>query len=588
MGNLSSKNCIRFVFIVCMTVCFVCLSGCKPMEKVEDTQLSTTSTEIQPSDDSTIDACSEAVKELTQNPYYHLVLESENDSIQTQIYCDGENYLVSDYDGELRLASAMKYGGIYAVEEKGKYAVTSEYEVAYADHIIQTYDILNKWNLEIKEIERESDRLIRIHAEWDDKDDGAVAHIQGNFVYEFSDNGSLSSIQVEENWHTDGPSAERYVYSLVNPHDTQETITNVIYNASQQITNPSETDSESEQDELVVPPSNDTEYDRNFLLGSDEMKWNYFDDSWTFALRGEDTSSEGIVLVHQPASETKDVTLEHGQEFFLESWDGNCWNLIFSGNIPTETPEENLVFSGESIIEPVSMQLDWGAQCGALAEGKYRVGLYYTATRKSGEQETNLCYAKFVVNRQGIDGLVDKCSSALEEVLNGDTYHVQRTNYMSKQRHKEDSYYYVQEIWRSKQNYYSEVTYYYNSNGEMKGSLGMLLRSGQGYSYNSLQTPSKLWTENKDLTEHSFQLWVSGLDCTQKTLENVIEQADSVAFEFSGSKVITYYFNENDELVRVTLEYVRDDQEMVMETELLIESISADSAEMVISAELVN
>ena len=116
----------------------------------------------------------------------------------------------------------------------------------------------------------------------------------------------------------------------------------------------------------------------------------------------------------------------------------------------------------------------------------------------------------------------------------------------------------------------------------------MLLRSGQGYSYNSLQTPSKLWTENKDLTEHSFQLWVSGLDCTQKTLENVIEQADSVAFEFSGSKVITYYFNENDELVRVTLEYVRDDQEMVMETELLIESISADSAEMVISAELVN
>lgn len=558
------------------------------MEKVEDTQLSTTSTEIQPSDDSTIDACSEAVKELTQNPYYHLVLESENDSIQTQIYCDGENYLVSDYDGELRLASAMKYGGIYAVEEKGKYAVTSEYEVAYADHIIQTYDILNKWNLEIKEIECESNRLIRIHAEWDDKDDGSVAHIQGNFVYEFSDNGSLSSIQVEENWHTDGPSAERYVYSLVNLHDTQETIANVIYNASQQITDPSETDSESEQDELVVPPSNDTEYDRNFLLGSDEMKWNYFDASWTFALRGEDTSSEGIVLVHQPASETKDVMLEHGQEFFLESWDGNCWNLIFSGNVPSETPEANLIFSGDSIIEPVHVQLNWGAQYGILAEGKYRVGLYYTATRKSGEQETNLCYAKFVVNRQEIDGLVDKCSSALEEVLNGDTYHVQRTNYMSKQRHKEDSYYYVQEIWRSKQNYYSEVTYYYNSNGEMKSSSGILLRSGQGYSYNSLQTLSKLWTENNDLTEHSFQLWVSGLDCTQKTLENVIEKANSVAFEFSGSKVITYYFNENDELVRVTLEYVRDDQEMVMEAELLIESISADSAEKVISAELVN
>lgn len=593
MRSIRKKFSILFILIACTTLCLLLLSGCEGLIKEENGKLQTAAEGNKTSDAATLDACSKAVKELTQKPYYHLVLKSENDSIQTQIYCDGENYLVSDYDGELRLASVIKYGGVYAVEEEGKYSITREYEVAYADYIIQTYDILGKTNLEIEKIEYESDRVISIHAEWDETDDGLVAHIQGNFVYEFSDNGVLSSVLVEETWHIDELPAERYYYSLVNPRDTHETITNAIYKAAQQIANPNVIGSEPKHDDLIVPPSNNTEYDTNFSLGSDEMKWHFFDDSWSFALRGEDQTSEGIMLVHKPASETKDVILEHGQEFFLESWDGTRWNLLFTGNISSETAEANLVFSGDTIIDPVHIQLNWGAQYGILAEGKYRVGMYYMATSTSGEQESKLCYAKFLVNKQENDSLINKCNSALEEILKSDSYHIQRINYMSEQKHKQDSYYYVQDIWKSKQNYYSEVIYYYNSSGEPKNALGMLLRDGVGYSWNTLQSPDKLWSENDDLMENNFQTWVIGMDCTVNTLERVIKEGNSITFEFPRAsafsvhdkiqkKVITYYFNPNDELVSVTLEYIGDNQEKMMEAELLVKTISSESAENVI------
>lgn len=591
MGSIGRKNYQLLIWIGCIALCLACLCGCKSAGKEENTILTATTEETKTNDETVMDACSRAVKELIQKPYYHLVLTSDNDSIQTQIYCDGENYLMSDYDGELRLASAMKYDGIYAVEEKGKYVIVKEDQAVYADYIIQTYDILDKSNLKIQTIEYASDRVIRIDAEWDERDNGVATHIQGNFAYEFLDNGDLSSVQVEK-WQTDELPTEHYFYSLVIPNDTQEAIKNIIYKASQQITVPSQTTSEPEND-LIAPPSNRTDYDRNFLLGSDEMKWSFFNDSWFFALREENQTPEGITLVHNPASETKDVILEHGQEYFLESWDGKCWSLIYRGTIPSESSEENLVFSGDSIMEPVSVQINWSAQYGALKEGKYRVGMYYTAIRSSGEQETNLCYAKFLVSNLENDSLIKKCESALGEILASDTYHIQRTDYMSQQRDKEDSYYYVSDIWRSGQNYYEEVTYYYNSTGETRSALGMLLRDGKGYSWNTLNPPDKFWSESDDLTERSFQLWTLGLECTDKTLENIIQKEDSIAFEFpyasgfSGrdkiqGNVITYYFNRNDELVRVTLEHIGDNQEKVLETELLVQNVLSESAEAII------
>lgn len=594
MGSISRKNCILFVFIACMALCVVCLSGCEGLTKEENSKLQTTAEEMKTSDEATVDACSKAVKELTQKPYYHLVLKSGNDSIQTQIYCDGENYLVSDYDDELRLASAMKYDGVYAVEEEGKYSITEEDETAYADYIIQIYDILQNVNLEIINVEHESDRLIRIHAEWDEKADGLVSHIQGNFVYEFSGNSDLSSVLVEKNRYIGELLAEHSSYSLVNPHDTHETITNEIYKASQQIANPSETDSEPEHgDDLIVPPSNNTEYDMNFMLGSDEMKWNYFENSWSFALRGENQTPEGITLVHKPATETTGVVLDHGREYFLESWNGKRWDLLFSGNIPSETSEPNLVFSGNTIIEPVLVQINWGDQYCALEEGKYRVGMYYTATRSSAEKETKLCYTKFLVSSPENDSLIKKCNSALEKILESDTYHIQRTDYMSQQWDKADSYYFVSDIWKSGQNYYKEVTYYYNSTGEIRSALGMLLRDGKGYGWNTLQSSDKLWSESDDLTERSFQLWSFGLDCTSKTLENVIKKEDTIICEFSHASassghdkiqgnIVTYYFNQNDELARVTLEYLLDNQDTMMETELLVKNSLSESADNVI------
>lgn len=593
MGSSNRKNYILFALIACMAFCLLCLSGCGGFIQ-EDCNPLTTAEGTKPNDEASIDACSKAVNEFIQRPYYHLDMKSENDSILTQIYCNGENYLASDYDGSLQLASAVKYDGVYAVAERGRYVVTEGDQTAYFRDLIQIYDILGKWNLEIKKVEYESDRVTTIHAEWDENDDGLLAHIQGRFVYEFADNGELSSALVEKERHIDGQSVERSVYSLVDSDDTREIIAYEIDKVSKQIAQPDETDGESEHgDSMLVPPSNTTDYDLNFLLGSTEMKWNFFDNSWSFALCGEDSTPEGITLVHKPAGATKDMVLEYGQEYFLESWDGNRWNLFFRGSIPAELSERTTVFSGSTITEPVSVQINWGSQCGTLEEGKYRVGMYYTATKSSGEQEKKLCYTKFLVYGLERDRFIKKCSSALEEILRKDTYHIQRTDYMLEHRLNQDAHYYVSNIWKSKQNYYSEVTYYYNSNGEIKSNLGMLLWDRKGYDWNTLLSPDKLWSERDDLTEASFQTWAFGLDCTTKTLEKVIQTENSITFVFPPASVsgrrdsiqgkeITYCFDQNDELVRVTLEYILENQEKMMEVELLVEDISNESAEKII------
>ena len=378
----------------------------------------------------------------------------------------------------------------------------------------------------------------------------------------------------------------------MNLQESQQAIAAEIEKAAQQIADPSETDNGYDET-LIVPPSNFTEFDRNFLLGSEEMKWNFFEDPWTFSLGGENPMPEGITMVHKPASETAGVVLNHGGEYFLESWDGNQWNLLYSGTVSSKAPEETAVFSGNTITEPVPVSVNWGDEYGALEAGKYRVGMYYTATRSSAEQDTNLCYAKFVINSPEKDSLIQKCNSALEEILGSNTYHIQRTDYMSQKRDDEGSYYYVTNVWKSGQNFYEEVTYYYNSTGEIRSALGMLLREGKGYSWNTLRSPDKRWSKDDDLTQRSFQLWPFGLDCANETPENITEQEDTIICEFPYTsatgkpgniqgKILTYYFSQNDELVRVTLEYLCDNQKKIMETDLVVGNSSSASVETII------
>lgn len=359
-----------------------------------------------------------------------------------------------------------------------------------------------------------------------------------------------------------------------------------------QIADPSEVGSGYDET-LIAPPSNLTEFDWNFLLGNEEMKWNFFEDPWTFSLGGEKPMQEGIIMVHKPASETAGVVLNHSGEYFLESWDGNQWNLLYRGTVSAEAPEGTAVFSGNTITEPLPVSVSWGDEYGVLEAGKYRVGIYYTAIRSSPEQETNLCYAKFVINSPEKDSLIQKCNSALEEILVSNTYHILQTDYMSQKRDDEGSYYYVTNVWKSQQNFYEEVSYYYNSTGEIRSALGMLLRDGKGYRWNTLQSLDKHWYEDDDLTQRIFQLWPFGLDCADETLENITEQEDTIICKFTYTsvtgrpgniqgKIITYYFSQNDELIKVTLEYLCDNQEKMMETELVVDRSSSESSETVI------
>lgn len=280
MGSIRKKNSILFVLIACIAFCLVCLSRCKRFPE-ENSTLQTTSEGTKTSDEAAVNMCSEAVKKLVQKPYFHVVLKSGKDSTQTQIHRDGENYLVSDYDGELQLASAITYDGVYAFKEAGKYSIMTEDQTAHVDSLIQSYDILENSNVEILNVEHVSDNVIQIHAQWDEDDNETAAHIQGSYTYEFGDNRDIFSVLVVKNGQIGEESAASVSHSLVNLQESQQTIAAEIEKAAQQIADPGETDSGYDVT-LIVPPSNLTEFDRNYPLGSEEMKWNFFEDPWTF------------------------------------------------------------------------------------------------------------------------------------------------------------------------------------------------------------------------------------------------------------------------------------------------------------------
>lgn len=257
--------------------------------------------------------------------------------------------------------------------------------------------------------------------------------------------------------------------------------------------------------EKVTPeiPSNQTEYDRDVSLGMISKQWEFLDKTWHVRIGSEDVKPTGLRQTFEEAGEGH-ASFAAEEGFWLETFDGGSWQLLKEPLVLSPAESRTISVAWE---QKDSFDIDWSDSYGALPEGFYRLGRYYTVTMEDGRTETQPCYCKFQIRNQEMDVLLKECKAGVAQLLNSTDYYIKVWQYLRNEefhgRIDDDSHELVDEIWRSGDSFYEEITYRYKSDGTTKAIRGKLLRDGKGYEIdNGNVTPA--WITGVD-----FTLWAS-------------------------------------------------------------------------------
>lgn len=258
--------------------------------------------------------------------------------------------------------------------------------------------------------------------------------------------------------------------------------------------------------EKVTPeiPSNETDYDREVSLGMISKQWEFLEKTWHVRIGSEDVKPTGLRQTFEEAGEGH-ASFAAEEGFWLETFDGGVWRLLKEPL--TLSPGESRTIS-VSWEQKDTLDIDWSDSYGPLPEGFYRLGRYYTVTMENGRTETQPCYCKFQIRNQQMDVLLKECEAGVSQLLHSTDYYIKVWQYLRNEefhgRIDDDSHELVDEIWRSGDDFYEEITYRYKSDGTTKAIRGKLLRDGMGYEMdNGSITPAA------GLTGADFTLWAS-------------------------------------------------------------------------------
>lgn len=258
--------------------------------------------------------------------------------------------------------------------------------------------------------------------------------------------------------------------------------------------------------DLVTPeiPSNQTDYDREVSLGLISKQWEFLEKTWHVRIGSEDVKPTGLRQTFEEAGEGH-ASFAAEEGFWLETFDGSVWRLLKEPLVlsPAESRTVSVAWEQKDTFD-----VDWTDSYGPLPEGFYRLGRYYTVTMEDGRTETQPCYCKFQIRNQQMDVLLKECEAGVSQLLHSTDYYIKVWQYLRNEefhgRIDDDSHELVDEIWRSGDDFYEEITYRYKSDGTTKAIRGKLLRDGMGYEMdNGSITPAA------GLTGADFTLWAS-------------------------------------------------------------------------------
>ena len=345
--------------------------------------------------------------------------------------------------------------------------------------------------------------------------------------------------------------------------------------------------------DLVTPeiPSNQTDYDREVSLGMISKQWEFLDQAWHVRIGSEDVKPTGLRQTFEEAGEGH-VSFAAEEGFWLETFDGSVWRLLKEPLVLSPAESRTISVSWE---QKDTLDIDWSDSYGPLPEGFYRLGRYYTVTMEDGRTETQPCYCKFQIRNQQMDVLLKECEAGVSQLLHSTDYYIKVWQYLRNEefhgRIDDDSHELVDEIWRSGDSFYEEITYRYKSDGTTKATCGKLLRDGKGYQIRNGSVSPTNWVAGDFSSWAYYAVQFSPTDITDvwKDQVGIIHVKESTSF-YEGIPFVEQrysftedglfvgyqrvYFNEaGEEIVDFEMERYRTAEG---ETRRKIHSISAD------------
>lgn len=395
-----------------------------------------------------------------------------------------------------------------------------------------------------------SDDSVSFAMEWSNNGISWKMRYSGIVTFTFRDDGTVARIsrKFEQN-HEDFEGEPCYFTTelYILEEDPAVTYDTIAEHAGQCIPVEQLEKVRREQEKITEIPSNKTTYDKDFMLGSGQMRWHYFDEAWQFGFGAENATAEGLTLFYcESGDDHKSLTAEEG--FWIEQLTGGVWVVLDPKTKVTNAPAEAISVSWSSRD---TLEVNWKDSYGTLDAGYYRLGRYHTAVMPDGRSETIHCYAKFRVYDPDHDKLLSQCSAALDKLLTSDSYHFYTFDWMTE--HDRD-YYLSQEVWKSGEDYL-EVTRYplREDMSEMWNVRGSLWRGGKHYGLSWEGEPglSKVsdWNEGVDgyITGSNVDVWLMGFEWYDAQVEEVLRDGDKIRI------YQTYDFDSKYECSELTL-----------------------------------
>ena len=366
---------------------------------------------------------------------------------------------------------------------------------------------------------------------------------EGTFTYRFNNDGSIAEIygEYEQLPNPDYPEEElpHYTVKLTIQEEIPSDTYLVIRDYAGQCIPAEQLEFlRREQNKITEIPSNKTEYDKDFMLGSGQMRWYYFDEEWQFALGAESPTAEGLTLKYCESDDGhKSLVAEEG--FWIEQFIDGKWIVLEPINPVTNAPAENIQVSWSGTD---SLRVDWKDSYGTLPHGFYRLGRYHTVTMPDGRSETIHCYAKFRIYDPNRDQLLAECANALNTLLSSNSYHFYTFDWMVEH---DFEYYLSHEIWKSGEDYLEVTRYPLRSDmSQMKNVGGSLWREGKHYgiswSGEPVTSPVSQWDLGVDgyITGSNVDIALSGFEWYDARVEEVYREGNEIHiienYDFDG------------------------------------------------------
>lgn len=477
------------------------------------------------------------IRELkAQDSYCIQIWQQDQDEEQAQGYTTtfrraGGNKLVEARgNGDAVLSGALWYGGGYAAHMGDALCWVENVDLTDVD-LDAWLDAYAPTGKEITRVSIADGGSVAFHGTYTNERYGEEKH-DVDWCVGFQSDGAIAYIEIVDRETFIGPDNEEsggISRRILTPLEEtfRDTTVAIESAAADTMTSAELTAYRVKQDQVTEVPSNRTSYDKDFMLGSGQMGWQFAQGEWFFKFGAEDVTATGLELVVEASTPYGNNTIsggvmEAGTEYFLEELVDGVWTTLPAGAADRSIPAKKLPGGGTQVI-------DWSESYGALPGGFYRIGNYYTFTATDGTRDTQVCYAKFRIYDQDQRELLEECRNAVAELKNRDAFHIYATSLV-----EGSGVTMADEYWKAGGDYLS-TGYTTAEDGTATDKSGAMWRNGKYYGLEWDGDPADAkvssWWQGVDgyMDDSNFTLlWETDYSWYDAEVELVFRSGDSV------------------------------------------------------------